>query len=496
MLKPESAPAQINTSLINDEIREKCGVAGVYMPEGYAVQATYLAIEAMQHRGQDGAGISFIEQGPQNTTALVIKKELGRVASGFKDGMSLSHITKPQFATGHVRYGTTEAEDEYDALHPLRFTARNKDYSVAHNGQMDMDELSRVALEHGIEPVGTDTDLFTKILAVNVEEHLHLEPALHRFLPQLKGAFNLSILSDEGIYAVTDSHRMRPYVLGKHKSGGVMAASEVGGLKAADFSFTKEIPEATYVVINEDGVREETWGKKNKKRCIFEYTYVSKPDNIIDGITVGDYRFVAGEMLANKETVEANMVVPVLGSARSYARGFEFGSHIPYVEALQKNPNRKNPKSDRTFIAKTQEDREAAVRDKFIVDADAVKDKSVVLVDDSLVRGTTTRIIIEMLREAGAAEVHVRIGSEIYADICKYGVNVKSKDELLSQGNSVEDMARLIGADSLQFLPRKEMHEAAQTTEDEVCDGCMKDGNYPDMDQPDSDDAVLVTVAS
>jgi amidophosphoribosyltransferase len=510
MVNGEHEPVPAEVLPFEDKPREHCGVVGIYDPEGEAVPSAYAAIESLQHRGQDGVGISYAESGVNGEQYIETVKALGRVASAFEGGEALKDINNSEYATAHVRYGTTKEEDPYEALHPLKFEARGDEYTVAHNGQFDMDVLSRVAVEHGVLPRGTDSELFASVLKTSTEYHGQLEPALHNLLPQMDGAFSLSILGPEGVYGVRDRHGVRPLVLGTNDRAS-MVASEVRALTAPDhdgnqldFEFKREVNPGTYVVINEHGIREQRWAEEDKKACLFEPVYLSKPENTINGTKVEAYRYRAGEMLAaadQEDGLEADMVVPVLGSAKVYAKGYEAISAIHYEEAIAQN------KPDRIFIEKTQQAREAAIQQKFSIDENVeLEGKSVVLLDDSLVRGTTMggknelvqikNGLVQMLRNAGASEIHIRIGSDVYSKPCTFGVNVQSEEELLAYGRTVDEMAELLGADSLKFLPLEKMHEAAGVKADEVCDGCMG-GSYPEPEirRPDEIKLPLALVS-
>jgi amidophosphoribosyltransferase len=478
--KNEQNPGEFLVSREN-ELREKCGVVGVYSPEGDAVQAAYFAIDALQHRGQDGAGISWLEQNAGGDVALNRMRRLGRVAAGFQDGGLIRHIRDPRHATAHTRYSTTKADNEFAGLQPLLIEANGEKYTLAQNGQFNMDRLSEIAFEYGIEPIGSDTQIFSDIFRASIEEYRHIEPAMQHLLPQLEGSFNLSILGREGIYGVMDRHAVRPLHIGIN-GDSIMIASEIRALEGKDsndiprldYKLEREANPGTYVVINQEGIREVRWAEPDIKRCLFEKIYLSKADNIIDGQPVSDFRYKAGHMLAGVEPVEADLVIPVLGSAEFYAQGYAEASGIKY----EPNALKKNPESDRTFIEATLALQKAALRMKFDTIDELIDGQRLVIVDDSLVRGNTTRQIIGQLRDAGATEVHIRIGSDQYSRPCAFGVNVQTEEELLSHGRNLEEMRSEIGADSLAFLPLDKVHEAAETNGDEVCDGCMG-GSYP-----------------
>jgi amidophosphoribosyltransferase len=456
-----------------DKPREECGVVGVYSPEGDAQLLTREALEALQHRGHEGAGVSFNAHNEVGFRIGAIKG-VGRVATVFGDGEDLRALPPINFATGHVRYGTSQFGDKAEGVQPMHSERGN--FTIAQNGNFLEESLRELALERGIQPGGTDTKVFTDLLGDYVEEFRHIEPAMHRLLPQLEGAFSLVALTEEGIYAARDTHAVRPLVLGTIRdTGALVVASEVVGLEAIGAEFIKEVDPGTYVAINQHGMRKETWGNADPAPCIFELIYLSKPENVHFGVKVKEFRLRAGEMMADKDLIQGDIVVPVLGSGKYYAQGYSLASGTPYEEkGLMKNPDRKNPTSDRTFISGSQKEREQEVRGKFIVDPEAVAGKRVVLIDDSLVRGTTMNVIVAMLREAGASEVHVRVPSAKYVDTCHLGVNVRDKNELLATGRTTEQMSRAIGADSLLFLTLEETKRAAGAAFGDVaCSGCL-----------------------
>lgn len=483
----EQAPVANFEFETGGELREKCGVVGVYQPDGTAPQSAFYAIDALQHRGQDGVGLS-VEVETDGRASIQIRKALSKVAMAWdRQGFFKDIDTKSDYATAHVTYKTTEREDDYEALQPLEKEVNGDEYSISHNGQFDIETLSEVAYESGLEPEGSDSEVFAKVLQKKIKDYGHIEPALHQLLPQLEGAFSLIIQGPEGIYAVRDRHGIRPLAIG-HDGEATMAASEVRALEGKDkydkprldFEFEREVDPGTYVVINEHGVRDVRWAKEDKKTCLFEKVYLSKPDNIIDGQLVSDFRYKVGEMLAEMETVDADIVIPVLGSAKFYAHGYADKSGLEYNDEILE----KNEEIGRTFLQKTLADQQDAVENKFKINPEYIEEgllegKKVIVVDDSVVRGNTIRKIVRLFKDAGAAEVYVRSGSDLYSKTCAYGVNVQSEEELLSYKRKLEEMREEIGADSLAFIPLEKMHEAAEVKADEVCDGCMG-GSYPE----------------
>lgn len=451
----------------DDKPAEACGVVGVYDPNGNAAKLAHLAIRALNHRGQDGWGVSYAAEG------IKTRHELGLIPEFTEISQNSSTLS-----SAHTRYQTVPAEDSYGALQPLD----EEEFTFAHNGQFNREVLAELAEEELFRAQGTDSQVAAKLLAQKIEKHGHIEPAMFDLLPKMEGAFSLGILTNNAVYGVRDRHGMRPLVVGQRDDEAIILSSEKGGLDAVNAEFIREIEPASYVAINENGIRTESWGRPDKAVCLFEKTYLSKPENIIEGQPVSEYRYLLGQELAGIKPVAADIVVPVLGSAKHYARGYADSSGIKYEDkALAKNPNRKSVDSDRTFIGLNQEDREQAVREKFVIDPELARGQDMVLIDDSLVRGTTMKTIIQMLREGGANSVHVRIGSDRYVDTCRYGVNVQSQEELLATGRTTEEMSEAIGADSLAFTSLSKMREIALSSGkpgENYCDGCMG-GKYP-----------------
>lgn len=457
----------------SEALREKCGVVAVYSPAGTALPDAYDALRALQHRGQDGSGFSYIEQTPHGDRLATIK-QLGLIANAYID-INVHPIRNvgPQLAIAHVRYGTASTEDPYNALHPQIIEAGDQTMAIAQNGQLDMDALSKLAFSYDIESDGTDTEVLAKVLGQAVTRYGRIEPALRKILPELRGAFNLAILGNDAIYTVTDRHHVRPFVIGRHMSS-LMVASEVGALHAAGFSHIGETQGGTFNVIEKDGmgiIRTERWAAEDRQSCLFELTYLSKAQNVIDGVQVGSYRRRAGAALAEQEDPDfrPDIVVPILGTAKAYAQGYSQELNVPYLEALKKNPL-----SNRTFIAATQVEREQAVADKFKLDyPEELTGKKVVLIDDSLVRGTTIQGIIRKIRSANPAEVHVRIGAEKVSDTCRLGVNIAQQSELFACNDD-----ELEGVDSIRYLSLEAMITATGRSVDRFCHGCLG-GTYP-----------------
>lgn len=495
----ELAPVESFEFETGGELREKCGVGVVYDPEGKAPQAAYYAIDALQHRGQDGVGIAM-EVNDGNERSIETRKALGRVATAWdREGFFGDIETESEYAVAHVTYETTDREDAYEALHPLKIEAAGSEYSIAHNGQFDVETLNEVASESQVDTSGSDSEVFAKLLKNMIDHYGHIEPALHQLLPQLEGAFSLGIIGPEGAYGVRDRHGIRPFAIGRKDNGAAIAASEVRGVEGKDpkdnprldFEFEREIDPGTYVVINDHGIRDVRWAKEDKKTCLFEKVYLSKPDNIIDGQLVSDFRYKVGEMLAEIETVDADIVIPVMGSAKFYAHGYADKLGVEYNDEILE----KNEEIGRTFIQKTLQDQQEAVENKFRINDECLEEnflegKKVVVLDDSVVRGNTIRKIVTLLNDAGAAEVHVRSGSDQYSKPCAYGVNIQSEEELLAHNRTLEEMADEIEADSLVYIPLEKMHEAANVKSDEVCDGCMG-GSYPEQRQKSERVSVL-----
>jgi amidophosphoribosyltransferase len=494
----------LNLDLLRDgRPADECGISGVYAPEGYAALLSYLVQRRLQHRGQESYGVSSGLLGED--FHITTFKEMGRVAAAMSIEEAQRFRPEDNGAISQNRYATGARKGMRDGMQPFIPEQSNVLFSLGHNGHLWEQRLRDLSAEYGIIPRGSDTKILTELLGAATEKHGHIEPAIHELAPRLNdlsdypedqrraSAFNLTILTQEGVIGLRDDHGVRPLWLGTTEdTGAQVIASEVGGLKAVQAPADHEFLAGTYAVINEHGRRIERWAPADLKTCLFELIYLSKPGNKINGTLVEDYRVNAGAVLAEKAKrlgIWPDTSVPVLGSGEFYAKGLSAAMGIPYIEGIKKNPNRPNP-DDRTFIM-PQSEIEAAVRGKFMASADLVRDRRLIVTDDSIVRGNTAPVIVQMLREAGAAEVHLMIGAPKYQDICRLGLDVQNKEQLLAFGRTDEEMRRFTGADTLTFLTLEEAIGAAQWNPDMTCAGCMG-GNYPSCSRHPSQESLAV----
>jgi amidophosphoribosyltransferase len=485
--------------LLNLDIEDKCGVTGVYSPEGGAPYISYIAQKKLQHRGQDGFGFAAHELGTQqqivryrNLGKIVVKGRSGQQIDGMFDEDARNFMPESNLANGHNWYSTSNGRG-IDGVQPFIPEQSSTRLAVAHNGNFNERLLWQLAHEHGVDTtirngqIMSDSRVFTETLGKATERLGHIEPALHSILPSLEdSAFSLTVIADEGLYGIRDRNGIRPLHFGTiHNLGARLLSSEIGGLDATDATHDREVLPGTYIVINQHGEREERWGEQDLKSCLFELIYLSKPDNLINGTLVADYRRRAGAKLSQKAfeagiPLKNSLIVPVLGSGKFYAEGAKEATGLDYAT----NALIKNEGVDRTFIAVDHETIMAALDAKFDANPDVVKDQDVVLYDDSAVRGNTTKKITEKLRKAGARKVFVLIGAPKNIDTCNYGVNVHTQEELIAYDEtketirSDEEIAELINADKIIYLDLDEAYEAAGWSADNTCARCMG-GNSP-----------------
>lgn len=448
----------------NDKFREECGIFGVFSRELEVAPLIYYGLIALQHRGQESAGIAV-----SNGREILQKKGLGLVDEVFR-GYNLEEL-KGVLGIGHVRYSTFGGSSLVNAQ-PLTFKCRLGNLSLAHNGNL----VNAGEIREQLEGQGTifqttnDSEVIAHLLAKSTTSEL--EGAIISALSQVKGAYSLLIMTLDKLIAIRDPHGIRPLVLGKyHKS--YVVASETCALDTIGAEFIREINPGEMVVIDKDGVFSSTiFAGKCKGFCSFEYIYFSRPDSELQGKNVHSVRKNLGKILAKNYPVQGDLVTGVPDSSLSAAAGFAEELKIPYEMGLVRNRY-----IGRTFIKPSQELRNIGVSLKLNPVKQLVNGKRVVMVDDSIVRGTTAKKIVNLLREAGAKEVHVRISAPPVRFPCHLGIDTSSKGELLANSGDVEKMREIIGADSLAFLTEKELLEGIGFT-DGLCTGCFT-GDYP-----------------
>jgi len=452
---------------VDDKLREECGVFGVYGKGLDVARLGYFGLFALQHRGQESAGLAVT-----NGTEIITHKGLGLVAEVF-DEESIARLGEinAHIAIGHVRYSTAGGAGLVNSQ-PLVARYMKGHLALAHNGNLINGDALRAELEsHGsIFQTTSDTEVILNLIARYRMDGS--EEALVRALSFVQGAFSLVICTSNQLIGVRDPHGFRPLCLGSLGKGYVLA-SESAAIDAVGGQFIRDINPGEMVIIGEGGVRFRQYSEAKGASCIFEYVYFARNDSIIDGLNVYEARVALGRLLAQEHAVDADMVISVPDSGTSAAIGYALESGLPYEEGLVKNRY-----VGRTFIQPGQALRELKVRLKLTPNATVLRGKRVVIVDDSIVRGTTTQILVKMLRQAGAKEVHVRVSCPPYVSPCYFGVDTPSREELVGSRLDVEAIRQMIGADSLGYLSLDGMLKAVSTAHNGFCLGCFN-GSYP-----------------
>ena len=448
-------------------LREECGVFGIFGSSN-AAEMTYYGLHSMQHRGQEGCGIVAADEGGE----LCCLKGEGLVHEVF-DEAKLSKL-KGSMAIGHVRYSTTGA-DVLANVQPFLFRHGTGDFALAHNGNLVNYLQLRTMLENTGSLFQTSSD--SEILAHLIKKSPSGgdRPRIFNLidaLQQIEGAFAFLVMTSNRIYACRDSHGLRPLSIGKLEQGGWVVASETCAFDVIGASFIRDVEPGEIVTIDRHGLRSSFFSTECRHAmCAMEYIYFARPDSDIEGCNVHSYRKESGKILYSEAPADADIVVGVPDSSLSAAMGYAEAGGLPYEMGLIKSKY-----VGRTFIEPSQELRDKGVRMKLSAVKGVVNGKRVVLIDDSIVRGTTSMRIVRMLREAGASEVHVRIASAPLRNPCFYGVDIKSRDELISASKTVEEVKDMIEADSLAFLSEEGMLAAGRFND--LCMACFN-GNYP-----------------
>jgi amidophosphoribosyltransferase len=483
-LPPGSAPLPLPAAPPPDDLAayqperpvgEECGVFGVWAPGEDVAKLTYYGLYALQHRGQEAAGMAV-----SDGSNVLVYKELGLVAQVF-DEATLTSL-KGHLAIGHTRYSTTGSGTWENAQPSFRQADAGGSLALGHNGNLtNTRELSRRAaeLDPGAGAMGatTDSDLITTLLAARAD--VPPDVAALEVLPTLQGAFCLVFMDEHTLYAARDPHGVRPLVLGRLERGWTVA-SETAALDIVGASFVREVEPGELLAIDEHGVRSTRFAPATPRGCLFEYVYLARPDTTIAGQSVNTARVQVGRTLAFEAPADADLVIPVPESGTPAAIGFAEQSGIPYGQGLVKNAY-----VGRTFIQPSQTIRQLGIRLKLNPLRDVIRGKRLVVVDDSIVRGNTQRALVRMLREAGAAEVHVRISSPPVMWPCFYGIDFASRAELIASGLGVEEIRVSIGADSLAFVSLDGLTAASAQPADRLCRACFS-GSYPiPVPQPD-----------
>lgn len=452
------------------KIKEACGVVGMYGPEGENVAPSlYYGLTALQHRGQEACGMA-VSKTDKERGNVCFHKDLGLVSEVLtKDVLEKMD---GNIGLGHVRYSTTGASVAENAQ-PLVLSYIKGTLALAHNGNLiNTPELKWELIQNGaIFHTTTDSEVIAFHIARERVHSATVEEAVYKTALKIKGGYALVIMSPRKLIGVRDPYGLKPLCLGKRDKTFVLA-SESCALTAVGAAFVRDILPGEVVTISGDQISSQMLPKAERcAHCIFEYIYFARLDSTMDGVRVYDARIQAGKKLAQTYPVEADLVTGVPESGLPAAQGYAQESGVPFGQAFYKNSY-----IGRTFIKPTQKERESAVRMKLSVLDSAVKGKRIVLVDDSIVRGTTMANLIRMLKEAGAKAVHVRISSPPFLYPCYFGTDVPSNSQLIAANHSEEAIREMIGADSLGYLRKEDLSEMAGGLP--LCRACF-DGDYP-----------------
>ena len=463
-----------------DKLREECGVFGMYDFDGNDVaQTIYYGLFALQHRGQESCGIAVSDtEGPKGKVAA--HKGMGLCNEVFTP--EVLEGLRGNIGVGHVRYSTAGSSTRENAQ-PLVLNYVKGTLGLAHNGNL----VNAPQLRHELEYTGAifQTTIDSEVIAYHIARARintrNVESAVAAAMKKLRGAYSLVIMSPRKLIGARDPFGFKPLCIGKRDNAYILA-SETCALETIGAEFVRDVEPGEIVTITADGIASNKEmclpDPSGEARCIFEYIYFARPDSVFDGVSVYRARVQAGRFLAMDSPAEADLVVGVPESGNAAALGYAMESGIPFGTAFVKNSY-----VGRTFIKPKQSSRESAVRIKLNVLKEAVAGKRVIMIDDSIVRGTTSALIVKMLRDAGASEVHVRISAPPFLHPCYFGTDIPSEDQLIAHGRTVDQVREIIGADSLSFLRQERLPQMA--AEKPICTACFT-GDYP-MEPPSQD---------
>lgn len=457
----------MTNNFYSEKLHEECGVFGVFDQDNHVTgELTYYGLYALQHRGQESAGIAVSDE-----NQIKYYKDMGLVNEVFNT-QTLDKLGNGKIAIGHVRYSTTGDSDSNNSQ-PLVMKYKNGMLALAHNGNLVNAERIRSELEQAgaVFQTTTDSEVIVNLIARQTDKNLE-DSVLHT-VESLRGAYAFLIMTEDKLIAVRDPYGMRPLVLGKLKNTYVVA-SETCAFDAIGAEYIRDVKPGEIIIITNEGLRSiYTPPSLKTALCIFEFVYLARTDSIIDGTSVYLSRREAGRRLAEEAPVDADLVIGVPDSGTTAALGYAEASGIPYGEGLIKNRY-----VGRTFIKPSQHMRDQGVLIKLNALRKIVKGKRIIMIDDSIVRGTTCRKIVDMLRLAGAREIHMRVSSPPIKYPCYFGIDTPDMDQLIAANHSVEDICRIIGADSLSYLS---IDGLLKTVEGSGCNFCLAcfNGDYP-----------------
>jgi len=456
-----------------DHPEEACAVFALYAPGEDVSRLTYFGLHALQHRGQESAGIAVADG-----SSVLVTKDLGLVTQVF-DEASLASLTG-DIAIGHTRYSTSGGASSWEAAQPHLSAIGDQIIALAHNGTLvNTNQLRVWLLEQGIAfRSHTDSEVAAKLIGFFTQETHHMREGIRRTMELIEGAYAMVLITSEALYAFRDPHGIRPLSLGRlPENKGWVVSSETCGLDIVGAEFVRDIEPGEVIRINGTGdsgvVSEHALAARKRALCIFEYVYFARPDSILDGQSVYEARDAMGRTLAREAPVEADVVIGIPDSGVPSAIGYARESGIPYAEGVVKNRY-----VGRTFIQPTQTLRQRGIRLKLNPLPFTIKDKRIIVIDDSIVRGNTSKQLVQMLREAGAREVHMRVVSPPVIWPCFYGIDTDTQDQLIAANMTVEQIRAFIGANSLAYLSQEGLAACVHSNHKGNCTACFS-GSYP-----------------
>lgn len=440
-----------------------CGVIGIYSKSDVSKKLFY-GLNSLQHRGQEASGICVFDG-----KNMVLDKGMGLVYDNFDDESFIK--LQGNIGIGHVRYATAGGSYEYNSQ-PLLAFSKNREFALAHNGNLVNHKSIRRELED--EGMLFQTAIDTEVILSLVAKYYKgdIVEAVKKTMARIKGAYSVVMLFEDKLIAFRDPYGFRPLLIGRAKNGEVIIASENAPLEIIGTDAIRDVEPSEIIVVDKKGIHSDFFEKEDKKHCIFEYVYFARTDATLDGVNSYNFRRRCGEILSKEAPVDADLVLAVPDSGTPGAMGYAQESGIPFAEGLVKNRY-----MGRTFIKPTPEERELSVKLKLNPLETVLRDKRIVLVDDSIVRGTTSKNLIMRMKKAGAKEVHMRIVSPPVKYPCFYGIDTPSRKKLIAANYSVEEIRERIGADSLAFISMEGMLDATLMKEDVFCKACFN-GDY------------------
>jgi amidophosphoribosyltransferase len=447
-----------------DSPREACGLFGVWAPGEEVAKLIFFGLYSLQHRGQESAGIAV-----SDGSGILVYKDMGLVAQVFSEA-TLATLGG-HLGIGHTRYSTTGSNRWENAQPAFKPTAEGG-VALGHNGNLTNTRELAAMVKRGAGPKATtDSDIVAQMLSDRCGQGL--EDAIAETMPLLQGAYSFVVMDEKTVYGVRDPYGVRPLVVGRLPGGGWIVTSETCALDIVGASYVRDVEPGEIVAIDEDGLRSRVFAPPQQKLCIFEYVYLARPDSQMYDRNVHEVRREMGRLLAAESPVDADLVIGVPDTGPVAAAGFAEASGVPYGEGIVKNRY-----VGRTFIQPTQTIRQVGIRLKLNPLKQTINGKRLVVVDDSIVRGNTTRQIVGMLRESGAREVHLRITSPPIRWPCFYGIDMATKAELVASDLTIDEIRSYVGADSLAYLSLPSLVRATGSSSEKFCRACF-DGIYP-----------------